>query len=200
MNNIQLFSAKLKDGLFLIPMSDLVPQRALMASTHISMSNDVSHARLGYPSEKLLKNINSKKLATGFKYSPSSPLSDCESCLRAKAHRRSNRRELRDSLPLQLRHPSSFGDVLHIDSSGPFAVPSIIFEDKHILIIIDVATGYLFDFYAKEITGDFVIQCITSTVSFIEGTTGQEKGSLASSWAIVPTDQDIFSFTRRPTN
>lgn len=174
-NNVQLLRARLINGLFLIPMSDLLPQHALMASTHISMTNDISHARLGHPSERLLTKINSQNLATGFRYSPSSPLSDCETCLRAKAHRRANRKELRDSLPFQLRHPTSFGDVLHIDSSGPFAVPSIKYEDKHILILIDVATGYLFDFYAREITSDFVVQCVSATVSFIEANGGHVK-------------------------
>ena len=58
-DNIQLLRAQLINGQFLIPINELLPQCALLASTSLSMSNDVSHARLGHPSERLLcRNTN----------------------------------------------------------------------------------------------------------------------------------------------
>ena len=170
-NNIPILNAVKKNKLYYINLDELIPKRAMMATSSANLTNDVLHARLGHPSHKLMQKIKDDRLATGIKIT-TDHLSDCKSCLLSKAHRRGNRKELRDGLPKVLKKSPSFGALLHIDSSGPFNVPAIPNNETHILVIIDTFSGYIFDFYNSTIDSKFVIDCLRETFAFIQSNNG----------------------------
>lgn len=72
----------------------------------------------------------------------------CEACSQAKAHKTPNRKEVRHMLP--------------------FTQPSINEDNIHILIIIDHASNFIKDFYAKTITSEFVISCLKKFMAIIK--------------------------------
>lgn len=169
---IPILYATKRNRLYYVKLSDLIPNQALMATSGAPISNLLIHARLGHPSERLMMKIKSENLATGININSKESIPDCKSCILSKAHRRGNRKELRDSLPSRLKKSIAFGQLLHIDSSGPFSVPAIPDNETHILVIIDAYSGYIFDFYNSNINTNFVTNCLRETFAFIQANNG----------------------------
>lgn len=172
-NNIIIFRATRHLGLFIIKPNDLNTSHSLMTSSKVEVTNDILHARLGHPSDRLLRRIHNLELAEDLNYNPRQHTEDCSSCLMAKAHRRANRKEIRDSIPPKQKHPTHFGELLHIDSSGPFSIPAVPNNDLHILIIIDAYSGYLFDFYTTSVNTNFVLASLEEVFAFIIANNGK---------------------------
>ncbi len=130
------------------------------------MNNNVIHGRLGHASDKLITEAIKKNLIQGIRL-PNTYPSSCEICLKAKAHRRPNPREIRAMIPERVKKPKDLGEVLVADASSPFVHPSILEKNTYIFIILDVASGYLFDFYTNSVTTDFVMECLNKVIAFI---------------------------------
>ena len=54
-----------------------------------------------------------------------------------------------------------------MDSTGPFKIPSVVNNERHLLIFIDLASGFIWDFYLPEITASAVIDSLRKVISFV---------------------------------
>jgi hypothetical protein len=174
LNGIVLTKAIRKDNLFLIKLSSLIPsnprERANVASHTLSSSIEHLHERLAHSSPKLIQKAIQSGLIQGLpppKPSSSQPLI-CDCCQMGKAHRRINMEEVRGMVPKHLRYPTQLGEVICVDSTGPFTTPSHKEGFKHLLIFKDVASKYIWDFYTTEVTATFSIECLKEVKSKIQ--------------------------------
>jgi transposase InsO family protein len=174
LNGILVTKAVREKNLYLIKLSSLIPvnprETASVASHSPPPSLQALHERLAHSSPKLIKTAIESSLIRGLANPKpcSSPQLICDCCQRGKAHRRPHRNEIREMIPIKLRHPTSFGEVICVDSTGPFSTPSHQEGFRHLLIFKDVASRFIWDFYAVEITAAFSIQCLEIVKSHIQ--------------------------------
>jgi hypothetical protein len=111
-DNVIIARAELVNGLYQIRLSDLgiiIPtsECAFLSTSRIEINNDILHLRTGHVSENLVSKASRCKSFTGMNYSHSITPNTCEACLRAKAHKTTNRREVQAIIPRCIRNPMS---------------------------------------------------------------------------------------------
>ena len=136
---------------------------------HLTLHH-LQHLRLGHASIGLISKAIKDNLITGISipFNDESSESTCTSCLKGKAHRRKNRKQIREMIPENLKRPVNFSDVIYVDSSGPFKIPSIVDNYKHILIFVDAASGFIFDYYHETINAENVVKSLKECIAFTE--------------------------------
>ena len=170
-NGITIAKAIRKNNLYYIKISDIIPinhQEQVNLISYSSKSINDIHLMLGHAGIQLIKKAIDRRLIEGLKFNEKDFKNfHCESCLKSKSHRRKDRKDIRNMLPKFLRHPQNFGEVLHADITGPFQVKSHKENCVYLLIFIDAASGYIFDYYGDSMTAEFTIECLKDAMSFI---------------------------------
>ena len=192
--------AKRDKNLFLVNLSDfgINPQESCsLASYNPPQTLLAAHQRLGHASLGLIKKAIKGNLLTGVTISSTEEIT-CFDCLKGKAHRRKNREEIREMIPEKLKRPQNFGEVIYVDSSGPFKIPSIVENSKHLLIFIDAASGYIFDFYFDTVNSTNVLNSLKEVTAFI-GSLGAKLSHYHADGAMNLLAKEILDFLTKST-
>jgi transposase InsO family protein len=177
-SEVCLFSATLLNGLYLVKLEDLNIFREkafLLASHQLEATLSNHHRRLAHCGPNLIQRSISHERVAGLAPPLDSSLTICESCLKGKAHRMKDRKDLRAMIPNRLRHPKVFGEVVTGDVTGPFLTPSHLRGSKYLLAFMDAVSGYIWDFYMDSVTAQRSLEAMKEVNAFIQSNEGKFK-------------------------
>ncbi len=120
-NGINIMNAEIRNGLYVINLKEISETNYSLLSSHVPTPTIANHhKRLAHANCDLIKKAIERELITGLKLNKSDTADHiCEGCLMGKCHRLKNRKIVRDMIPIKIRHPTTFGQVLCVMFQAP---------------------------------------------------------------------------------